>query len=130
MWAMMSFPTPKPTTPPISGNPPPPSRHRKQQQPIKKNQENQNNKGAVSNKLSGLDVLWAMQKAADKKNMRTVRNRKREKSESELESESESGVKEEYGGDYSNVRPLLIKEEWAAQLDELDKCLQELCDTK
>ncbi|XP_062091308.1 uncharacterized protein LOC133797429 [Humulus lupulus] len=85
--------------------------------------------------ISGSDVLWAMQKAAAKKNRVSGKSKSKKKKMMMIMSReglsSVSGHREEeLAGDYSNVRPLCIKTEWGPKLDELEKSLQELYETK
>ncbi|KAK2649980.1 hypothetical protein Ddye_017469 [Dipteronia dyeriana] len=73
--------------------------------------------------LSGSDVLWALQKASAKKKRKNKKRR---------ELSSADGHRGEDDGDdvvdYSNVKPLSIKSDWAVKLHELEKRLQELSD--
>ncbi|KAJ9171566.1 hypothetical protein P3X46_014919 [Hevea brasiliensis] len=90
--------------------------------------ENDNQRGAATNQLSGLDVLWAMKRAAAEKNRAAATTNKKNRKRKGLL--SADGQREEYAVDYSNVRPLCIKSEWGARLDELEKRLQEISETK
>ncbi|KAH7578104.1 hypothetical protein ACOSP7_000750 [Xanthoceras sorbifolium] len=74
--------------------------------------------------LSGSDVLWALQKAAAKKK---TKNKKRRELSSADGHRGERDDDEDVV-DYSNVKPLCIKSEWAVKLDELETRLQELSD--
>ncbi|PON75494.1 death domain associated protein [Parasponia andersonii] len=83
--------------------------------------------------ISGSDVLWAMQKAAAKKNKLSVSGESKSKRKKKIMIRglpSAGGHREEVAGDYSNVRALCIKGEWGAKLDELEKSLEELYETK
>ncbi|PON76532.1 death domain associated protein [Trema orientale] len=81
--------------------------------------------------ISGSDVLWAMQKAAAKKNKRSDEGKRKKKKKIMIRGlSSAGGHREEVAGDYSNVRALCIKSEWGAKLDELEKSLEELYETK
>ncbi|XP_012083117.1 uncharacterized protein LOC105642785 [Jatropha curcas] len=143
MWAVTLpqrpfFPLiPKPNKPLAVSAASQPPRHRgssltrKDRQQIQ-NQESKNQKqsGAVTNQLSGLDVLWAMQRAAAEKNRASGGATKKNRKTKGLLSAGGGGQREEDDVDDSNVRPLCIKSEWSAKLDELDKRLQELSETK
>ncbi|KAF5731994.1 hypothetical protein HS088_TW18G00681 [Tripterygium wilfordii] len=102
-----------------------PIREQKQQQKHNPKQA----EGAQSRQLKGLDVLWAMQKAAAEKNKLSGGSGRKNKRRKGLSS-SEGSDREEDDVDYSNVRPLCIKEEWGVRLDELEKRLQELSENK
>lgn len=78
--------------------------------------------------ISGSDVLFALQKAADKKS-REIGKKKKKANVSSSSSSSylgshgeEEGVNDEDG----KVRPLCVKSEWGDRLDELEKRFQEL----
>lgn len=83
-----------------------------------------------SREMSGSDVLLALQRAAAQRNRST---RKKKEMQKGRESSSVTGSKT--GGCYSSeeeeeeVRPICIKSDWAARLDELERRLGELADT-
>ncbi|KAG9445166.1 hypothetical protein H6P81_016506 [Aristolochia fimbriata] len=70
--------------------------------------------------LSGSDILLALQKAAVRKSRRRKRNREKPR--------GVAGAADAGGDvtDYRNVRPINIREGWAARLDELEKAVEEL----
>ncbi|TXG63092.1 hypothetical protein EZV62_010086 [Acer yangbiense] len=73
--------------------------------------------------LSGSDVLWALQKASSAKKKKKNKKRRELSSADSRREEDEDDVV-----DYSNVKPLSIKTDWAVKLHELEKRLQELSD--
>ncbi|CAL1363268.1 unnamed protein product [Linum trigynum] len=78
-------------------------------------------KQGTPNQLRGLDVLLAMQKVAAVKSK--VKNRKRI---GQLRESPPPSGDEEASTDYSNVRPVRVKKEWSAKLDDLEKRLRRL----
>lgn len=108
-----------------------PNRKKQQQQHrrIQKHEgENEKQRGAATNQLSGLDVLRAMQRASAEKNRAAIARSKN--NQKRKESLSAGGQGDEYAVDYSNVRPLNIKNEWGDKLDELEQRLKELSETR
>ncbi|CAN1157064.1 hypothetical protein LINPERPRIM_LOCUS27711 [Linum perenne] len=73
-------------------------------------------------RLRGLDVLWAMQKAAAEKNK--VKIRKKNKFPSSSSAVGQMKLQEM--PDYGNVKPLCVKREWGVKLDELERRLRQL----
>lgn len=73
--------------------------------------------------LSGSDVLWALQRAAAKNKLKKKNKKKKQASSADTRREDDDDVD---CGTNVEVKPLCIKSEWAAKLDELDKRLQEL----
>ncbi|XP_045794864.1 uncharacterized protein LOC123889535 [Trifolium pratense] len=73
--------------------------------------------------ISGSDVLWALQRASNRK--------KKKKHERGRDSSSNNMVShmEETCVDYTNVRPLCINDHWGPKLDELENRLRHLSDT-
>ncbi|KAJ4728037.1 Death domain associated protein [Melia azedarach] len=88
--------------------------------PVSKRQKQ---KKADGKQLSGSDVLWALQRAAAMKRENKKSKKRREVSSANTYREDKN---EDDDVDYSNVKPLCIKAEWAAKLDDLEKRLQEL----
>ncbi|CAL1411690.1 unnamed protein product [Linum trigynum] len=78
-------------------------------------------KQGTPNQLRGLDVLLAMQKVAAVKSK--VKNRKRS---GQLRESPAAPGDEEAQADYSNVRPVRVKKEWKAKLDDLESRLRRL----
>lgn len=76
--------------------------------------------------IKGSDVLWALQKAAAKKNRSGGKKGKKIRMGKSKSPEAEG---EEDCLDYSKVRPIRIKSEWSIKLDELEKRAKELHDT-
>lgn len=78
-------------------------------------------------------MLWALQKAAAKKNKASGnknKNNKKKKSGA-VGLSSKAGRGEEAAVDYyDNVRPLRVKIEWSAKLDDLENRLRELSHSK
>ncbi|BFG22254.1 hypothetical protein CerSpe_085280 [Prunus speciosa] len=103
----------KPTTPILS--------KQKQKQKQRQNQEGKQI-------ISGSDVLFALQKAADKKSREIGKKKKKANVSSSSSSSSYLGShREEEGVDEDGkVRPLCVKGEWGDRLDELEKRFQEL----
>ncbi|KAJ8748553.1 hypothetical protein K2173_003454 [Erythroxylum novogranatense] len=95
--------------------------------PQKKEQERGTNKPEIpkqeSGGLSGLDVLWAMQKAASEKNKRNDDKKGKKK---RVLSAAENRKEEDNNMDYGNARPLCIKRDWSIRLDQLEKRLNDL----
>ncbi|CAI9766208.1 unnamed protein product [Fraxinus pennsylvanica] len=89
-----------------------------------RNQQNQEPKDEQKGQLSGADVLWALQRANAHKS-------KKKKDKRDTISRDRKFVEREIQGsvDYTSVRPLCIKTEWTARLEELERQLQELIDT-
>ncbi|KAI4328970.1 hypothetical protein L6164_021280 [Bauhinia variegata] len=88
--------------------------------PITEPPEKLKQEGQVA-QISGSDVLWALQRA-------TVKKKKQQKRRVPMPS-SEDSRRGESGLDYSTVRPLHIKSEWGAKLDDLENRLRELSET-
>ncbi|CAL9007561.1 unnamed protein product [Prunus brigantina] len=89
-----------------------------------KQRENQEGKQMIS----GSDVLFALQKAAEKKS-REIGKKKKKANVSPSSSSSYLGSHEEEEGvddEDGKVRPLCVKSEWGDRLDELEKRFQEL----
>ena len=103
----------------LESNPKPINTKTPQQKKPKREEEEEEGK-----QISGSDVLWAMQKAA------AMKNKSKKKKISKGLSSMGGHREEDVAGDYSNVRPLCIKSEWGPKLDELEKSLQELYETK
>ncbi|KAM6600121.1 hypothetical protein CsatA_019730 [Cannabis sativa] len=83
--------------------------------------------------ISGSDVLWAMQKAAAKKNKLSGGKSMKKKKKKNMVIMSKGGLSSVDGDreeDLAGVRPLCIKTEWGPKLDELEKSLRELYQTK
>lgn len=74
--------------------------------------------------LSGSDVLWALQRAAAKNKLKKKNKKKEQASSADTRREDDDDDLD--CGTNVEVKPLCIKSEWAAKLDELDKRLQEL----
>ncbi|XP_068329744.1 uncharacterized protein [Pyrus communis] len=151
MWAV-SYPPPPPPCQPLIPKPPPmspvrlsvaaKSQPRSQDlgglgrsvitklksNPDPKLQGNQKQDEEGKKVISGSDVLFAMQRAAAKKNRQSGKKKNKGKVSSSLSSSSYAGShREEEGVDeYGSVRPLCVKREWGSKLDELGKRLQEL----
>eukprot|EP00257_Ricinus_communis_P021784 XP_015581341.1 uncharacterized protein LOC8266306 [Ricinus communis] len=107
------------------------STNKKQRQKLQKqDEEKQKERGAVTNQLSGIDVLWAMQKAAAEKNRTSNSKRNRKRDGLISASGQKEKEKEKDAVDYSNVRPLCIKSDWGPRLDRLEKRLNELSGAK
>ncbi|CAA3027299.1 uncharacterized protein LOC111373626 [Olea europaea var. sylvestris] len=89
-----------------------------------RNQQNPESKDEQKRQLSGADVLWALQRA-------TAHKSKKKKDKRDTISGDGKFVEREIQGavDYTSVRPLCIKTEWIARLEELERQLQELIDT-
>lgn len=78
--------------------------------------------------ISGSDVLWAMQKAAAHKKSKS---KKKMMNKNRKGSSSSPGTQGEVASmDHSNVRPLCIRNDWGGRLDELEKRLHQLSETK
>lgn len=77
----------------------------------------------IRKQLSGSDVLWALQRAAAKNKLKKKNKKKKQASSADTRREDDDDVD---CGTNVEVKPLCIKSEWAAKLDELDKRLQEL----
>ncbi|XP_068636145.1 uncharacterized protein [Aristolochia californica] len=77
-----------------------------------------NNSTGDERSLSGSDILLALQKAAVQKSRKRSRGKPRGMAGVTDEGEDVS--------DYSNVRQLNIRNDWAARLDELERDLEEL----
>ena len=79
--------------------------------------------------LSGSDVLWALQRAAaappQKKKM-TGSKKKKKRGSSPVCGNRDSSPEDSL--DYSNVKPLCMKDDWGSRLDDLERRLQELSD--
>ncbi|KAK9280185.1 hypothetical protein L1049_013872 [Liquidambar formosana] len=105
-----------PKTPPTKTSNPRP-KQQKQPQP--------EGGGEEGRQLSGSDVLWALQRATARKN-KISGGKKKRRSSTSVGTSDKDGIFEE---DYSNVRPLSIKSDWATRLDDLERRLQELSDT-
>ncbi|PQP99926.1 uncharacterized protein Pyn_33147 [Prunus yedoensis var. nudiflora] len=105
----------KPTTPILS------KQKQKQKQKQRQNQEGKQI-------INGSDVLFALQKAADKKSREIGKKKKKANVSSSSSSSSYVGShREEEGVDEDGkVRPLCVKGEWGDRLDELEKRFQEL----
>ncbi|KAL2554793.1 uncharacterized protein Fot_08412 [Forsythia ovata] len=90
----------------------------------KERKQNQEPKDEQKRQLSGADVLWALQRA-------TAQKSKKKKDKRDTISRDGKFAEREIEGtvDYSSVRPLCIKSEWSARLEELEGQLQELIDT-
>ncbi|TMW88277.1 hypothetical protein EJD97_018780 [Solanum chilense] len=75
-------------------------------------------------KLTGFDVLQALEKATARK-MKKKRNGRDSSSLSSSRKVSEQTAEDEAMADYSSkiVRPLSIREDWGTRLDELEKRL-------
>ncbi|XP_059301536.1 uncharacterized protein LOC132053492 isoform X2 [Lycium ferocissimum] len=103
-------------------------KYRKQQGAKEEVEEKQED----SKKLSGFDVLRALEKATAQK-MKKKRNGKDSSLLSrKVNGKGRNGREEDedlvnYGN--KNVRPLSVKEDWGSRLDDLEKRLQELVDT-
>ncbi|CAH8387020.1 unnamed protein product [Eruca vesicaria subsp. sativa] len=81
-------------------------------------------------KITGSDVLWAIQRAAaERKRANADRMKKRKMRSLELSS-SASKSTEDNGVDCLNVRPLRIKSDWGQRLDGFEKLLKDLKDTE
>ena len=90
--------------------------------------KHQQGEGGRTKQFSGFDVLWAMQRATAEKNKVSGGGyKKNNKTKKGLVS---GGIqREEDSVDYSNVKPLCIKNDWGVKLDGFEKRLQELSDT-
>ncbi|KAF5464532.1 hypothetical protein F2P56_014604 [Juglans regia] len=92
--------------------------------PISNQQKQEQEDGG---QISGSDVLWALQKAAAQKN--EMSENKKSKKKKKKKGVSSNNHSEEVNVDYRKVRPLCVKSEWGARLEELEKRLQELSET-
>ncbi|CAK7348643.1 unnamed protein product [Dovyalis caffra] len=104
-----------------------PSSH--QASPTSKHQQKQG-EGRRTKQLDGLDVLWAMQRATAEKNKVSGGGGYKKNNKKRKGFVSRGIQREEDSVDYSNVKPLCIKNDWDVRLDELEKRLQDLSDTK
>ncbi|XP_050238518.1 uncharacterized protein LOC126688005 [Mercurialis annua] len=112
--------------------------HRRQYSSLNK-EHKQQNQGEIQKRdadakvtktqLSGLDVLWAMQKAAAEKT-RAVKTKKKGKRFEGGGGGVSRKEEESVAVDYSSVRPLCIKTDWGGRLDRLEKRIQILSQTK
>ncbi|KAJ6710255.1 hypothetical protein OIU74_011191 [Salix koriyanagi] len=126
---LLPRPTKSVKTLPISAKVQPPSH-----QPSPTSKHQQEGEGGRTKQFSGLDVLWAMQRATAEKNKVSGGGggggggyKKNNKTKKGLVS---GGIqREEDSVDYSNVKPLCIKNDWDVKLDGFEKRLQELSDT-
>ncbi|KAL1200280.1 hypothetical protein V5N11_009698 [Cardamine amara subsp. amara] len=79
--------------------------------------------------ISGSDVLWAIQRATERK--RSYAGKKKTKKIAGVEmSSSASESTGDNGVDDSNVRPLRINSDWVHRLEEFEKLLKEFQDTE
>ncbi|GAU13696.1 hypothetical protein TSUD_348000 [Trifolium subterraneum] len=74
--------------------------------------------------ISGSDVLWALQRANNRKKITKKKEHQRGR-----ESSSTVSRMEQTSVDYTNVRPLCINDHWGPKLDELENRLRDLSDT-
>lgn len=97
-------------------------------------EENEGSSKEREKKLSGLDVLRALEKATAQK----MKKKRKERDGSALSSrkvigrgrgERREDNEELVDYDKESVRPLSIKVDWGTRLDELEKRLQQLLDT-
>lgn len=73
--------------------------------------------------LSGQDILMALQRASMEKAKEARRNRRpKQKERSTVESSGLSDVRKGFG----EIRPIVIKSEWATRIESLEKRLKEL----
>ncbi|KAI9400001.1 hypothetical protein POPTR_002G178100v4 [Populus trichocarpa] len=103
-----------------------PSSH--QPSPTSKHQQQQG-EGRRAKQFSGFDVLWAMQRATAEKNKVSGGGGGKKNNKTRKGFVSGGIQREENSVEYSNVKPLCIKNDWDVRLDELEKRLQELSDT-
>ncbi|EXB83830.1 hypothetical protein L484_023436 [Morus notabilis] len=96
----------------------------------KPKQEDSNEEEEEGKQISGSDVLWALRKAAAKKNKLSGQHKNKKKKKNSGGLSSSAGHGEEIAADYSNVRPLLVKSEWSGKFYELEKRLRDLSHTK
>uniref|UniRef100_A0A2P2P3W3 Uncharacterized protein LOC105642785 n=1 Tax=Rhizophora mucronata TaxID=61149 RepID=A0A2P2P3W3_RHIMU len=103
--------------------------HNKNQLQIKKQEQEEQKRKQQTAGLSGLDVLWAMQRAAAEKSKGSgIGGTKKNKKRRELSSAGACRVEDAVN--YSKVRPLCIKSDWGARLEQLEKRLKDLSETK
>ncbi|XP_060203869.1 uncharacterized protein LOC132632074 isoform X2 [Lycium barbarum] len=103
-------------------------KYRKQQEAKEEVEEKQED----SKKLSGFDVLRALEKATAQKMKKKRNGRESSLLSRKVNGKGRNGREEdEYLENYGNknVRPLSVKEDWGSRLDDLEKKLQELVDT-
>ncbi|KAF7843876.1 death domain associated protein [Senna tora] len=96
---------------------------------LQSNPQRRRELGGKGAQINGSDVLWALQRASARKEMKMRKKKKQRRMEEEEEEEDLSSARrstEESGVDDGDVREVCIKSEWGDRLDELEERLQEL----